>query len=629
MELNAIFRKILEQQGVEYLLSDRSANYLADTVAMDSKNLIYIWRSMLRDGLIKEYINSTGSDEIINRMVYKYSNRTGFEFVKIQNLLKSLSIGMRQSFWGVEPCSCTGSLLFSFYKNKEKWNLRKLSFKDGIFRIQTKGLYGFITLDGKIVIEPKYPSAGVFNEGLVCVEDSDGKNFFLNIMGNKELELIIQERVSGKEGGVGLMSKDYAVYTYDHKYGLITREGQIIPPIYDYIEPDLDSPIVAYLDGKYGLIDKSTLSEISPFKYSKIQPFRNSLQLFTVATTEAGRQVFLSRSGEQFEDNRYDAESKSNYYFIDNIVLELDNNGRLSVLDSDLNRNDYHYGCVIDDRFGHILNRTIVDIPYSPVLYFRRRYGYYASGMGYVFIQSNGKLLKDKTYSSAHQFNNGFAWVKQGSKWCRINIQGEILKTISGFEVLSPEYNNSLLARNNVNGLMVLISYTGDVLFTFPDSEDSELTMTRHYQYIISTSCKDFVWYNGVLTKVEGKISNKTLLWTNYALLPKEDNKLKIYDLKDGTSHIFQLKGKTDRIFHSPEYSKLKRGLICCKTPENKTYLVDVKTNNTSDDFDEFQRFSPFPIGRKEGKDYLLGEDLKIAQHYDQIISGQQYYGYM
>ncbi len=87
MELNAIFRKILEQQGVEYLLSDRSANYLADLVAMDSKNLIYIWRAMLRDGLIVEYINSTGSDEIINRMAYKYSIRTGFEFDKIQNLL--------------------------------------------------------------------------------------------------------------------------------------------------------------------------------------------------------------------------------------------------------------------------------------------------------------------------------------------------------------------------------------------------------------------------------------------------------------------------------------------------------------------------------------------------------------
>lgn len=629
MELNAIFRKILEQQGVEYLLSDRSANYLADLVAMDSKNLIYIWRAMLRDGLIVEYINSTGSDEIINRMAYKYSIRTGFEFDKIQNLLKSLSIGMRQSFWGIEPCSCTESLLFSFDKNKEMWNLQKLSFKDGIIRIQTKGLYGFITLDGKTVIEPKYPSAGVFNEGLVCVMDAEGKNYFLNILGNKELELNIQAKASGKGGEVGIMSKDYAVYTYDHKYGLITREGHIIPPIYDYIEPDQNSPIVAYLDGKYGLIEKSTLSEISPFKYSKIQPFRNSLQLFTVATSEAGRQVFLNRSGEQFEDNRDDAESKSNYYFIDNIVLELDNNGRLSVLDRGLNRNAYHYGCVIDDRFGHILNRTIVDLPNSPVLYFRRRYGYYASGMGYVFIQSNGKVLNEKTYSSAHQFNNGFAWVKQGSKWCRINIQGETLNTITGFEVLSPEYNNAILARNNVNGLMVLVSYTGDVLFTFPDSEDSELTMTRHYQYIISTSSKDFVWYNGVLTKVEGKISNKALLWTNYALLPKEDNKFKIYDLKDGTSHIFQLKGKTDRVFHSPAYSKLKRGLICCKTPENKAYLVDVKTNTTSDDFDEFKRFSPFPIGRKEGKDYLLGEDLKIAQHFDQIISGQQNYGYL
>lgn len=544
MKFNAIFRKILEQQGVEYLLSDRSANYLADSVTNDSKNLIYIWRAMLRDGLIMEFINSTGSDELINRMAFKYSSHTGFEFAKIQNLLKSLSIGMRQSFWGIEPCLCKDSLLFSFDKNKEKWNLRKLSFKDGIFRIQTKGLYGFITLDGKTVIEPKYLSAGVFNEGLVCVEDSDGKNFFLNIMGNKELELIIQAKESGKEGGVGLMSKDYAVYTYDHKYGVITRDGHTIPPIYDYIEPDQDSPIVVNLDGKYGMIDKSTLSEITPFKYSKIHTFKNKPQLFTIASTESGRQVFLNRSGEQFEVNRDDAESKSTYYFIDNIVLELDNNGRLCVLDSDLKSNNYYYGCVIDDRFGHILNRTTVDLPNSPVLYFRSRYGYYASGIGYVFIQSNGTVLNDKTYSSAHQFNNGFAWVKQGSKWCRINIQGETLNFITGFEVLSPEYNNSILARNNVNGLMVLISYTGEVLFTFPDSEDSELTMTRHYQYIISTACNDFIWYNGVLTKVEGKITNKLSLWTNYALLQKEDNKFTVYDLKDGTSHIFQLKGR-------------------------------------------------------------------------------------
>lgn len=467
MELNTVFRRILEKQGVEYLLSDCSANYLADSVALSSKRLIYIWRAMLRDELIKEFINSTGSEEIINRIAYKYSIRTGFEFDKIQNLLKSLSLGIRQSFWGIEPCFCKESLLHSFVKNKEKWNSRMLSFRAGILRIQTNGLFGFITLDGKSVIEPKYLSAGIFNEGLVCVMDSNGKNYFLNILGNKEFELRKQTMESGKDGGIDVMSKDYAVYTQNNKYGLINREGRIIPPKFDYISPNQESPIVASLDGKYGLIEKSSLTEITPFKYSEIQPFKNSRQIYTIATTEAGRQVFLNRSGGQFAVNQDDLETKSIYDFIDSLILELDHNGRLTVLNSVLERNKYYYGCVLDDRYGNILHRTTVDIPNSPVLYFRRRYGSYASGMGYVFIQSNGKILNEKTFSFAHQFNNGFAWVKQGSKWSRINIQGETLNTISGFDLLSPEYSNSIITRNSVNGLMVLLSTTGEILFHF------------------------------------------------------------------------------------------------------------------------------------------------------------------
>lgn len=631
MELNRIFREMLEEQGIDYLLSKLSGNYLMDISSL-SNSCIYLWRSLLRDHIVEKFLNTSGTEEASKKLAFKYAAQTGFDKDRILLLLTSLSLGMRQAFWGIYPKTDEISLINRFQRNKALWAERLSIYKHGILRILTNGKYGFITSEGETFIPPIYKCASMFSEGLVCVLDQDGKTCFINILGNKEIDINLERNNSSFQGGIGPMRNGYAVYNWKNWiFGIINREGQFTPTTYDYIFGCQRLPIVVQKNKQYGLFDPSTLTEITPVKYSEILPFRNDSQPYTLATLKNGEQIFLDRQGKEVNTGRKLTDSNAKYYFSGSLIFVLDKDGWLTVLDEKLNSRVSLYGLVLDDRFEDTLRKTTTNTNKTPILFFNRRHCRFAKGMGYLFIRSNGTLLHDTPYSMAFQFNNGFAWVKKGYKWCRINEEGEIVNTIRGFEVLAPEYNNLILVRNLQDGLMVLMSSEGEVVFTFPNSEDSEPIMNKNYQYIISTPSNDYVWYNGVLTCIDGRISTHSagrfsqnlLLPTNYCLVNHENSKLVVYDFEKGTSNIFQLKEHTDRVIHNLKDRKFKRGLLRCRTSDSKYYLIDTETNNTCEIFDSIRDFCQFPIGRKEGKEYLLGQDLNVIAQFDEIVVGK------
>lgn len=619
MELNKIIRMILEEQGIEYLLSDKSTNYIKDLCPNISSSVLYIWQSLLRDSIIEELLNTSGGDSYIRKIAYKFSIQTGFNSETVYDLLRSLSLGIMQAYWGIKPKDEPLNLLQRFIRNKSNWEQRLLIYKSGILRVLKNDKYGFIASNGEVFIIPTFKSAGLFNDGLACVHTFDDQLYFINILGNMEIDLNTLKFNQSSE--VDIMYYGISKYQTNGKYGLISCDGKHTDCLYDWISIGSFSVIAAYKDGKCGLINKSDLKEKASFKYENIDIVNNSNQFYSIATYSNGEKVILDFDGKEtpIEPNivRID--------FINNLIFLFDASGRLKVLNNLLEESNFHYGVTIDDRFGRILHRTTIDIPDSPILYFRRRYGSYVSGSGYIFIKSDGNALNNTPFVMAHQYNNGIAWVKKGGRWHRINTRGKDINIITRYDILTPEYNNTVLARDSVSCLIVLLTVTGDIVFTFPNTEDIDVKMNRHYQYLIETPNDDYVWYNGVLTKFKGKIDcfhyNKMLMYSNYLASHLDKSKYEIYDLETGRIHIIELQCNEDRIYHSPTLSKLQRGLICCRTLENNSYLIDIYKNLHSEVFDEIIQFSTVPIGRREEKDFLMDSDLKIICSFNQIVS--------
>lgn len=620
MKLHRIFRLLVEKHGLQYLLSNQSVYFIKDLQPSISSDMIYLWQSMLRDEIIHQFINTEGSEGCIYQLSYKYSAQTGFDSNNIHLLLTSLSMGIKQAFWGIEPAHNSQTLSVRFQRNESAWKKRQSKFNNGGLRIQSNGKYGFIASDGTILIEPQYKSAGLFNEGVACVLDFRNNTYFVNILGNKEIEFELPKKPSNQTGEISPMENGVSIYSINNKYGLISINGKITPPIYDYLEM-CNGAIVALKDRHYGLISSYDFTEITPFDYSTINIFTNCFQQYTVATLQSGRNVLLNRDGRQFDIEKEIVEKITRYEFIDSFILLFTERGKLIVADAHLKTHDCYYGCILDDRYGGTLHRTTVDIPNSPILYFRHRYGLYAGGTGYVFIKRDGQVLNDISYTMAHQFNNGIAWVKRGNKWYRMDLNGNYLCSLNGFDVLTPEYHHTVLARNLQNGLLALLSHNGNVIFTFPKSQDTEIKMNRNYQYIISANENDYVWYNGVFTEIKGRISNSMMLMSNYVLLRIDDCKQGIYDLENGEFYVFQLPNKNDKIWHSPRLKKLARKLICCETPEKRKYIMNISSNKHSDLFDDFRAFCSYPIGIKNGIHYLLDNELNTLCSFEQIIS--------
>lgn len=618
MKLHRIFRLLVEGHGMQYLLSNQSVYYIKDLQPSISCDMIYLWQSMLRDNIVQQFTNTEGSDGFIHQLSYKYSAQTGFEYGNIHSLLTSLSLGITQAFWGIEPADDTHTLSMRFQRNKSAWEKRQLIFNNGVLRILSNGKYGFIASDGTILIEPQYKSAGLFNEGLACVLDFENNTYFINILGNKEIEFELPQKSSNQSGGIGPMEYGISIYSINNKYGLINIDGKITPPIYDDLKM-CNGTIVALKDHHYGLVSSDDFTELTPFNYSMIDLFTYCFQQYTVATLQSGQRVLLNRDGRQFDIEKEIFEKIARYEFIDGFILLFTISGKLLVADSNLKTHDFYYGCILDDRYGGILHRTIVDIPNSPILYFKQRDRCYAGDTGYIFIKHDGQVLNDISYTMAHQFNNGIAWVKRGNKWYRIDINGNYLCSLEGFDVLTPEYHHTILARDLHNGLLALLSCNGKVIFTFPKSQDIEIKMNKFYQYIVSVNDNDYVWYNGIFTEIKGRISNNLILRSNYVLLPIDDCKQGIYDLENGEFYVFKLPNKNDKIKHSPRLKNLARKLICCETPEKKKYIINICSNKYSDLFDDFKPFCSNLIGIRNGLNYLLDRELNIVCCFEQI----------
>lgn len=87
--------------------------------------------------------------------------------------------------------------------------------------------YGYIDLEGNMVITPQFEEAYHFYEGLAQVATKNGRKFFINQKGEKVLEPLFDD--------FGHFSDGLAWVEKNGKYGFIDKTGKVV------IEPQLDS----------------------------------------------------------------------------------------------------------------------------------------------------------------------------------------------------------------------------------------------------------------------------------------------------------------------------------------------------------------------------------------------------
>ncbi len=145
------------------------------------------------------------------------------------------------------------------------------SFSEGLLSVKIDGKWGFIDVDGKIVIPAKYKDAHDFSEGLAAVEFGENKNQWGFI--DKTGKIVVQPQFEDS----WYFNDGLAAIEKDQKYGFIDKQGKIIiEPKFDWTYSFSENLAAVRVDGKWGFIDKTGKFVIEP-KYDEVWSFDNGL----------------------------------------------------------------------------------------------------------------------------------------------------------------------------------------------------------------------------------------------------------------------------------------------------------------------------------------------------------------
>jgi hypothetical protein len=232
------------------------------------------------------------------------------------------------------------------------------------------GRWGFIDINGEIIIPLKYALSWNFNEGLALVKEVDGPYYYIDKQGEKSSQIVIGNKFSNKgyfpklvKGGesfpmpdplpevwsyidntgelannkefekAGEFSGELAIVKNNGKYAVIDTGFNIV---IDYKYDDLrkvDIDLFSAKQGeKWGLIDKSD-KVIADFVYNNIAPFSEGLAPVSTARDSNGwltDSAYIDRNGKLVLDSKYSLTS----YFIDGFACVCDkNSGKYGVID--------------------------------------------------------------------------------------------------------------------------------------------------------------------------------------------------------------------------------------------------------------------------------------------------------
>ncbi|WP_410472644.1 WG repeat-containing protein [Faucicola mancuniensis] len=196
---------------------------------------------------------------------------------------------------------------------------------DGFSKVEKNAKYGFVDLNGQILIPADYDDATSFSEGLAELVQN-GQSFFINTQGKKVFSVdknidVISDFQQGllvvkQNGKIGFMDtsgnividfsfdnasdfkEDFAVIVQNGSWGFINKIGQIvITPQYTQASKFSEGLASVELDGKWGYIDK-TGKIVIPLNFDYASAFKNG-----VAEVEMGGEwINIDKTGQPIAD---------------------------------------------------------------------------------------------------------------------------------------------------------------------------------------------------------------------------------------------------------------------------------------------------------------------------------------
>lgn len=314
-----------------------------------------------------------------------------------------------------------------------------------LFPIEVNGRWGYIDVSGKVVVGPKFESAGEFSEGLAAVK-IDGKYGFIDATG----AMVIEPRYSmAKPFSEGLARVQIGgdAYGLYGKWGFIDRTGRtVIEPQFADLESASeadygfhDGLAMIERDGLKGFIDKAGNVVIRP-RFSIAYSFREGLA--SVREESDGKWGYIDKTGAWAIAPKFDWASQFSEGLgpvsLNGVCGYVDRTGALS-LTPKFKHNENDCGAVwgqfneglarwsIGDKFGFINKRGEVVI--APQ--FDLTFGF-AEGLAFVeidgkygYVDRTGRMVVAPQFSYAKDFRNGLARVSDGPLgWGYINKSG-------------------------------------------------------------------------------------------------------------------------------------------------------------------------------------------------------------
>jgi len=318
-----------------------------------------------------------------------------FNFIKISFFVMTIKMLTKNSHIGI-------ILIFLLINN--------FYLSQSIFPFKKGEMWGYMDTTGKVMIEPQYPMAGFFSEGMAYVQIGEALGY-INTSGEVVIPSEYPAATNFQEG--------YASVMIDEDWMIINTSGEIVMESY-FAKPMLFKnglskfKLEMGLRSKYGFIDTRGDTVIYP-QFEMASDFSEGL---CMASPDGRTYGYINTKGEwviqpEFElgalmkiNDEYDFEDKD---FSDGLAAV---------------QKGEKYGVI--DKTG----KQILDYKYE----FIGKFGYGLApakkGQKYGFINQKGKWVIKPKYSTAEKFHNGLAAVSTGSifegKYGFINTKGKV-----------------------------------------------------------------------------------------------------------------------------------------------------------------------------------------------------------
>lgn len=191
--------------------------------------------------------------------------------------------------WGLKDHN--GKWIRRLGKDNEEFQItgNRIEFSEGLAAVKINGKWGYIGVDGKIVIDPVFEDASNFEEGLATVR-TEGKYGVIN----KKGKFISKERFENlsahiKNGYIRVSVKN----NYEIKWGVINKMGKyVLSPRFEYVFGNCNEGMLQIMEKElFGYADLETGNIIKPvFNYAF--EFNNGLAIVRVTESQIEEGLF-------------------------------------------------------------------------------------------------------------------------------------------------------------------------------------------------------------------------------------------------------------------------------------------------------------------------------------------------